>query len=64
MSPQAGTAEANVVVRVARSIVQIQRLNPIVRTIVPIAAAYETGPLYIRPIPCSQDTTIKLAEIF
>ncbi len=40
----AGAPETDVVVRVARTIVQVQRLYPGIAAIVPIAAADEPGP--------------------
>jgi hypothetical protein len=44
MSPRAGATEANIVVRITWAIVQIQRLNPSIAAIVPIAATDETPP--------------------
>jgi len=41
-----GTAEADVVVRVRRRVVQIQRERAGIVAIVPIAAAFEGGPLF------------------
>jgi hypothetical protein len=43
--PKAEATEADVVVRVTRRIVQVQRLNSIVAAIIPIAATYEADPL-------------------
>ena len=44
---KAGTPKADVVVRIARSIVQVECLNSSVAAIVPITATNETGPLLI-----------------
>jgi len=41
ITTEAGTAKANVVVRVRRSIVEVQGEGPGIRTIVPIATADE-----------------------
>ena len=46
-----GASEADVVVRVAWRIVQVQRLHPCIAAIVPIAAADEPPPAYIAPYP-------------
>jgi hypothetical protein len=46
MSPRAGTPEADVVVRVAWRVVQVQRLHASIAAIVPIAATNEARPLY------------------
>jgi hypothetical protein len=53
--PEAGAAEANVVVRVARTIVQVQRLNSGVRAIVPIAATDERQ-LICTPRPSDENS--------
>lgn len=51
INPRTGTAEANVVVRVAWRIVQVECLHPRIAAIVPIAAADEAPPAIYSPHP-------------
>ena len=59
---KAGTPKADVVVRIARSIVQVECLNSSVAAIVPITAAEKTGPLCFALTPARDKNMTFLSQ--